>query len=255
VTGGFVYRGDANPNLYGNYVFTDFLSGNWWLTNADNSAYPTTQLPFNFGGVTTFGERADGELFLARFMNDTIWRLAETCSSGTKITGLNAQVGGPNSAQLSWDAVPGAQGYRVTGQRTGSAAPGSKVTGSNKLTINILQASSEYRWSVQARCQAGAALTQVSDTASFNTPALRQDNIAGMEAGEKLLVYDGPDQWTLFAVGPGDWQLFDALGRLIAQGQSQDNQTMVPKASLATGIYALVWMPENGVRRQAMLRR
>lgn len=241
VTGGFVYRGRGHAGLYGQYLFCDFLSGNWWATDADDPGLSTQALALDFGGIVTFGRNAAGELFLARFGNDTIWRLAEPCGAGTRPTGLDARVTGPNSASLYWDPIPGVQGYRVTGRRAGTPGSQSFTTGANTATVNVLQPATAYTWTVQARCQDGATITLLSDTAAFSTPAAR--------AG-RLDAQRGPDAWRFGAEGPGRWTLLDLSGRVLDGGEVSGGTVRVPAPPVAA---LLLWRPQAGAPRQALL--
>jgi glucose/arabinose dehydrogenase len=65
VTGGYVYRGTAVPDLRGHYVFGDFTSGRVWAM--DGARAPRVRLPGADGQVSrlaSFGEDAAGELYL-----------------------------------------------------------------------------------------------------------------------------------------------------------------------------------------------
>ena len=67
VTGGFVYRGSALPELQGLYFFSDFCSGfvrSFRLTGGqavEERRWPELEPG---GSVTSFGEDAAGELYL-----------------------------------------------------------------------------------------------------------------------------------------------------------------------------------------------
>jgi glucose/arabinose dehydrogenase len=73
VTGGYVYRGSAIPDLQGTYFFADFCSGRIWsfrydgatlteLTDRTNELSPGNGL--SLGNISSFGEDATGELYL-----------------------------------------------------------------------------------------------------------------------------------------------------------------------------------------------
>lgn len=67
VTGGYVYRGDAMPELDGWYVFADYCSGAvWGLDTADPSARPVQLVDTDFE-VPSFAQDAGGELYLITF--------------------------------------------------------------------------------------------------------------------------------------------------------------------------------------------
>ncbi len=76
VTGGYVYRGSRLPQVYGNYVFSDFCSGLLW--DAAPRAAGSLQVRQLAGAVpliTTFGEDRQGELY-AGTIGGTLYRLA-----------------------------------------------------------------------------------------------------------------------------------------------------------------------------------
>lgn len=64
VTGGFVYRGRAQPALRGRYIFGDYCSGTVWsLRIASGAAEDVRVEPFEIVGLTSFGEDTAGELY------------------------------------------------------------------------------------------------------------------------------------------------------------------------------------------------
>ncbi|MBE2202426.1 MAG: PQQ-dependent sugar dehydrogenase [Anaerolinea sp.] len=87
VVGGFVYRGQAYPDLYGRYLFADFCAGEfktlstdyaggWVEATASDPAVPTS---FLFG-ISTFGEDVNGELYAGKWVppgsgSNTIYRV------------------------------------------------------------------------------------------------------------------------------------------------------------------------------------
>jgi glucose/arabinose dehydrogenase len=63
ITGGFVYRGDAIPELAGQYLFSDYCTG--WLRSVDREGTVHEWLPTGtLSGVTGFGVDAAGEEYL-----------------------------------------------------------------------------------------------------------------------------------------------------------------------------------------------
>ncbi len=78
VTGGYVYRGDAIPDLQGWYVFGDFVSGNLLGVDgeavADGAVTPTLLAKLGFP-ISSLGRTQDGELLVVDF-GGRILRLA-----------------------------------------------------------------------------------------------------------------------------------------------------------------------------------
>jgi len=83
VTGGFVYRGQDFPGLYGKYVYTDFCSGKFWLLspNADGSWRNTEVLNGDGGEYVSLGEDENGELYVAGLTTGRVYRLKAACTS------------------------------------------------------------------------------------------------------------------------------------------------------------------------------
>jgi glucose/arabinose dehydrogenase len=75
VIGGFVYRGSAVPAAKGRYFFGDNCVNKIHSTAAGgNESYRTE--PFTVDGLSTFGEDARGELYLASVQSGNVYRLA-----------------------------------------------------------------------------------------------------------------------------------------------------------------------------------
>ncbi|GAB4459732.1 MAG: PQQ-dependent sugar dehydrogenase [Anaerolineae bacterium] len=65
VTGGYVYRGAAIPDLEGVYVFGDWCSGFVWGTYRDEAgAWQMVELKRTFRNISAFGQDEAGELYL-----------------------------------------------------------------------------------------------------------------------------------------------------------------------------------------------
>jgi glucose/arabinose dehydrogenase len=76
VIGGFVYRGSAVPAAKGRYFFGDNCVNKIHSTLAGgNDSYRTE--PFTVDGLSTFGEDARGELYLASVQSGNVYRLAD----------------------------------------------------------------------------------------------------------------------------------------------------------------------------------
>src|SRR5690606_15555868 len=75
ITGGYVYRGEALPELQGTYVFGDFCSGVIKGLRLQEGGWEVvgelpTELP-----ISTFGENEDGELYVVG-INGVMYELA-----------------------------------------------------------------------------------------------------------------------------------------------------------------------------------
>ena len=68
VTGGYVYRGTAIPELIGAYIYGDFASGKIWAL-LPGSTVPELILPTTGLNISSFGEGQDGELYVVDYSN------------------------------------------------------------------------------------------------------------------------------------------------------------------------------------------
>lgn len=67
ITGGYVYRGKAIPELQGAYIYGDYQTGIIWYLRYDEKAGKVTEGPTYLGNVpqiTSFGEDRDGEIYI-----------------------------------------------------------------------------------------------------------------------------------------------------------------------------------------------
>ena len=71
VTGGYAYRGDRLPSLYGAYFYADFEVGHVWVWNGALPATPP--LVATVTNPSSFGEDRDGELYVTSF-DGTIYK-------------------------------------------------------------------------------------------------------------------------------------------------------------------------------------
>ena len=149
ITGGFVYRGSAIPQLYGKYVFGDLalktqpVRADGRLFYADLQAGTMNAFPlFQFGGsavlpngltVHGFGQDADGELYAlvtntsANGIGGVVYKLAPMR--------LTAKLSG-NTLDISWPAT----GIRLQAQTNGLTATWSNVpnsTTTNRVLVPI----------------------------------------------------------------------------------------------------------------------
>jgi glucose/arabinose dehydrogenase len=76
VTGGYVYRGSAVPNLAGSYLYGDFCTGVIWGARFDPlNGWTTTVLDDTAFLISTFGEDQAGELYVADYGAGSILRV------------------------------------------------------------------------------------------------------------------------------------------------------------------------------------
>jgi len=67
VTGGFVYRGSALPELWGKYIFGDYESGRVWALERQVDATSVDLIAESRQRISSFGEDALGEIYAVSF--------------------------------------------------------------------------------------------------------------------------------------------------------------------------------------------
>ncbi|MGI9089028.1 MAG: PQQ-dependent sugar dehydrogenase, partial [Chthoniobacterales bacterium] len=86
VTGGFVYRGQQIPRLRGTYVFGDYLLSKIFALDYNNgvaanfqnitaSLFPTATGSFNLSGPASFGEDANGEIYIVAINTGSVFKI------------------------------------------------------------------------------------------------------------------------------------------------------------------------------------
>ena len=77
ITGGYVYRGRAEPALAGVYFFGDYCSGKIWGLIPDGAgAWRMRELIQSPARISSFGEDQEGELYLTDLAGGRIYRLS-----------------------------------------------------------------------------------------------------------------------------------------------------------------------------------
>jgi glucose/arabinose dehydrogenase len=78
ITGGYVYRGNAYPDLVGAYFFADYCSGEiWYVDRASARGVTPTRVLDTDGMITSFGEDQGGELYLTDAAG-TVFRITDS---------------------------------------------------------------------------------------------------------------------------------------------------------------------------------
>jgi hypothetical protein len=104
VIGGVVYRGSRFPNLYGSYIFGDYVSGAFWRMNYNGTSATTPQILFHDPGVSCFGtDPANGDVLYCNLQNGNnsiIKRIIANTSipyiKAITLSGTNVIVSGTN---------------------------------------------------------------------------------------------------------------------------------------------------------------
>lgn len=73
VTGGYVYRGERLPPLYGKYLFADFAEGKVWALSKQGKRARVHLLEDTEAYISTFGIDQDGELYFFDYVSGKIY--------------------------------------------------------------------------------------------------------------------------------------------------------------------------------------
>lgn len=84
ITGGYVYRGAAVPDLAGAYVYGDYCSGRIWTLRRDGAgAWASSLLTDTAMFISSFGEDQAGELYVTDLAGGQVYRFAGTGAGPT----------------------------------------------------------------------------------------------------------------------------------------------------------------------------
>jgi glucose/arabinose dehydrogenase len=86
ITGGQVYRGEAMPELVGQYLYADYVSGRLWSVKEDRKGgkHEVRLLIRKVGAVASFAEGAAGEVFLLTYEPHRILKLQRRTKKAAK---------------------------------------------------------------------------------------------------------------------------------------------------------------------------
>ncbi len=77
ISGGYLYRGGEVESLQGAYVFGDYVSGRIWRADLADGEWQVTTLFEPDFNVSTFGEDAAGELYVADYGGGVIYKIVD----------------------------------------------------------------------------------------------------------------------------------------------------------------------------------
>ena len=122
VTGGYVYRGEGIAELKGKYIFADYGTARFWVTDpariATEGEGATTEITADINpnrtavtGISSFGEDAQGELYVCALDTGRVYRILAEGPVPARISSVERE--GENLV-LSFVAAPN-QAYTVEG--------------------------------------------------------------------------------------------------------------------------------------------
>jgi hypothetical protein len=92
VTGGYVYRGRQFPQLAGTYLYGDYCTGKIWGATSAAGAWSARLFGQRASNLTTFGEDASGELYLAT-ENGLFARIVDANPTAPTLTSIDPASG------------------------------------------------------------------------------------------------------------------------------------------------------------------
>jgi glucose/arabinose dehydrogenase len=148
VTGGYVYRGTAEPNLYGYYFYADFCNSTIYTLTTNGNFTNGVAGTFTDKHFTTFGENNAGELFVGDHTTGTIYRIT----------------GNPNGIINSWPIANYLSIY--PSPTNGRLNCEFNLTEEANLEFNITDVTGKVFYSTKALFSAG------KNSTTFNTESL-----------------------------------------------------------------------------------
>ena len=110
ITGGYRYRGAANPAIVGAYFYGDYCSGRIWSATPSGSAWTSALELDTTLNISTLGEDAAGELYVAHLGSASgqgaLYRIVANDQDGDGVgDGIDNCPTVPNPSQTNTDAV------------------------------------------------------------------------------------------------------------------------------------------------------
>lgn len=83
ITGGYLYRGASEGDLYNKYIYTDYCSGTFYETHRNGNGWTSNVLNSFSHSFSTFAEDHQGELYIADVSSGGIYRISTSACSPT----------------------------------------------------------------------------------------------------------------------------------------------------------------------------
>jgi glucose/arabinose dehydrogenase len=91
ITGGYVYRGDQMPELYGRYIYGDYGSGRIWALDYSEGDVTNGLLLDGPGGISAFGQDAEKEIYVVYLSFSDLSKIYKLRSNVTSIDNNRAK--------------------------------------------------------------------------------------------------------------------------------------------------------------------
>src|SRR5207302_4448829 len=88
ITGGYRYRGQLYPRLFGMYIYGDYCTGRIWGATPQHDGTVTTQLLLDTPlQISSFGEDVRGELYVVNIQGGTVFQITDPAPPHRRIVG------------------------------------------------------------------------------------------------------------------------------------------------------------------------
>ena len=112
VIGGVVYRGTAQPALYGYYIGGDYYNNQIQIISRVGGEYVTNRSSVGVLGIADFGESENGEVYAVSRSLHTLYRVVVVGALPVRIVHFGAAQEEANSVTLRWGTV-NSENFRV----------------------------------------------------------------------------------------------------------------------------------------------
>ncbi len=148
ITGGYVYRGTAAPELYGKYIYADYSNGQIWALEYDGINPPVNTLVKQTAlRITSFGVDDNNEMYVCDYFGGKIYRLTSFPTAAGKTNpprpdNLSQNYPNPfgHSTDIGYEVDLRARVqmvvYDVRGRRVATLVDGVKEGGKHRATWN-----------------------------------------------------------------------------------------------------------------------
>lgn len=218
VIGGRVYRGTQYPQLYGEYIYTDYCGGQFYGLKPDgNGGWTKRQLAESFFGFSSIGENVDGELFATNIGNDKVYKIVDPCPMAAPVITVNGPWLESTSGVNYWWYF---NGNLIIGANTQNYEP--TQSGTYYVVVDM-----------------GGQCSLASDTVSFIYTGI------GVQEHSPLVLAPNPsaDATTVSfgtVTGAAEVRLVDAAGRVVLDERVTGVQHVLDLTNLQNGSYQVV---------------
>lgn len=224
VIGGRVYRGTQYPQLYGEYIYTDYCGGQYYGLRPDgNGGWNKRQLAESFFGFSSIGENHQGELFATNIGDDKVYKIVDPCTMDAPVLTVNG---------LWLESTSGVNYWWYLN--------GNLISGANLQAYEPSQSGTYY-----VVVDMGGQCSLASDTVSFIYTGI------GVQEHSPLVLAPNPsaDATTVSfgtLTGVATVQLIDAAGRLARNENASGVQHLLYLTGLQNGSYQVVVLDTRG---------